>query len=244
MNSLTPIKDVFINSPILHQLPPEKILKLLERESNSKIKGYNTLFKDKISEPEIALLTNEIKTQRINNKILHKNIVESEKALKAMEVRLQRLQGQRKKASLGRVSSIHSAEDFPNLLRPRKSMHHFADPLGSNPLNSLTSISEFSTEKLKERHSRTLSELIKEERQHNDLEKKLKEVVSKLKSKTSQIKKEQSLLSNIFEKKSVNLDVDNKINALVDTLGKHYKSKRLKNQLRESILGIPSGLLR
>jgi hypothetical protein len=241
---------MFINSPILHQLPPEKILRLLEKDSISKIKGYNTLFNDKISEPEIALITNEIKTQRINNKILHRNILESEKTLKAMEVKLQRLQNQRKRTTLGRASSLHSVEELRANLQSGKSL----SKLGSvanyknnsfGTLNSLNSFSEVSTEKLRERHNRTLSELIKEERHHTNLEQKLKDVIVRLKNKANEVKKEEGLINGfINNNQKANRDLESRVEELIDLLGNHYKTKKLKDRMRQSLFHLPGNIVR
>lgn len=237
------LKSIYLKSPHLHRLAPEKILKVLQNRTDLNLRQYSELRTKNVSETELEMVSNQIKRQRLNNRILHQNIQESEKTLRNLQVKLQKIKTERKRSLLPKSLAQSRLSLLVDSTR-RSGLAGGAEGGLARRLGSMGSLSNMLREKLRDRQNKVINSLIREDAENQKLEDRLKEIVGQLKDKTDQIKREEKLLEERLQSKRKKGFESRLSRFLLDMLAKRSKGKKVKAEVSDLVADLSKDLVK
>lgn len=174
--NLLHLRKIYLKSPFLSQIAPEKILKVMTNTPSFSVDEYKIFRKKGISEAELKMISNQTQRQRLNNQILSKSIHDIEQNLKALEVKLQNIQHERK---VQKTKGLL----YSNFVFSSDSEEHAGEPSTDLKGNARK-------KKMKAKQKRVVDELIAEETENLKLEEELKRVLKMYKKKQKEVRHE------------------------------------------------------
>jgi hypothetical protein len=199
---------------IFNKMTAGKIIKMLDKKNDFKAKNFHDLLKYRPSEGHLNILEQAIKHKRIINKELVKAIQFAEGLLKNLEIRLMKIENDRRRQVKAKESSIvpDTLIEVKRLKKEFFTNENFFDQLKSSlksTYNEIPSTNELRQDKAKAKQKKYVQRLIEEERNTSKHQQRLQDLINLISKKAKQTQVEESKTidnndpkSNIFDKKA------------------------------------------